>query len=60
MYIGEKIVLRLLKKNKGIQDIFDLGFPRDEEILKKYSLPLFCEVMFRNIEINYLRNAFKD
>ena len=32
----------------------------DEEILKKYSLPLFCEVMFRNIEINYLRNAFKD
>ena len=31
---GEKIVLRLLKKNKGIQDIFDLGFPRDEEILK--------------------------
>lgn len=34
MYIGEKIVLRLLKKNKGIQDIFDLGFPRDEEILK--------------------------
>ena len=34
MYIGEKIVLRLLKKNKGTQDIFDLGFPRDEEILK--------------------------
>ena len=34
MYTGEKIVLRLLKKNKGIQDIFDLGFPRDEEILK--------------------------
>ena len=34
MYIGEKIVLRLLKKNKGIQDILDLGFPRDEEILK--------------------------
>ena len=34
MYIGEKIVLRLLKKNKGIQDIFDLGFPRNEEILK--------------------------
>lgn len=34
MYIGEKIVLRLLKKNKGIQDIFNLGFPRDEEILK--------------------------
>ena len=34
MYIGEKIVLKLLKKNKGIQDIFDLGFPRDEEILK--------------------------
>ena len=34
MYTGEKIVLRLLKKNKGIQDIFDLGFQRDEEILK--------------------------
>ena len=34
MYTGDKIVLRLLKKNKGIQDIFDLGFPRDEEILK--------------------------
>ena len=34
MYIGEKIVLRLLKKNKGIQDIFDLGFTRNEEILK--------------------------
>ena len=34
MYTGEQIVLRLLKKNKGIQDIFDLGFPRDEEILK--------------------------
>lgn len=31
---GEKIVLRLLKKNKGIKDIFDLGFPRDERILK--------------------------
>ena len=38
MYIGEKIVLRLLKKNKGIQDIFDLGFPRDEEILKNSSI----------------------
>ena len=34
MYTGEKIVLRLLKKNKGIEDIFDLGFPKDEEILK--------------------------
>ena len=34
MYTGEKIVLRHLKKNKGIKDIFDLGFPRDEEILK--------------------------
>ncbi|MGP1608376.1 MAG: GspE/PulE family protein [Clostridium sp.] len=32
---GEKIVLRLLKKDKGIRDIFDLGFPRDEKILKK-------------------------
>ena len=31
---GEKFVLRLLKKNTGIQNIFDLGFPNDEKILK--------------------------
>ncbi len=31
---GEKFVLRLLKKNAGIKNIFDLGFPKDEKILK--------------------------
>ncbi len=31
---GEKFVLRLLKKNAGIKKIFDLGFPRDEKLLK--------------------------
>ncbi len=31
---GEKFVLRLLKKNAGIKKIFDLGFPRDERLLK--------------------------
>ena len=32
---GEKIVLRLLKKNNNIKNIFDLGFPRDERLVKK-------------------------
>jgi len=32
---GEKFCLRLLKKNAGIKNIFDLGFPNDEKILKK-------------------------
>lgn len=32
---GEKFVLRLLKKNANVKRIFDLGFPEDEEILKK-------------------------
>ena len=32
---GEKFVLRLLKKNAGIKRIFDLGFPREEDLLKK-------------------------
>lgn len=32
---GEKFCLRLLKKNAGIKNIFELGFPDDEEILKK-------------------------
>lgn len=32
---GEKFCLRLLKKNAGIRNIFDLGFPQDEGILKK-------------------------
>ena len=32
---GEKFVLRLLKKNENIRNIFDLGFPKNEEDLKK-------------------------
>lgn len=32
---GEKFVLRLLKKNGNIRDIFELGFPKDENLLKK-------------------------
>lgn len=32
---GEKFCLRLLKKNAGIKNIFDLGFPNDEGILHK-------------------------
>jgi type IV pilus assembly protein PilB len=32
---GEKFCLRLLKKNAGIKNIFDLGFPSDEGILHK-------------------------
>ena len=32
---GEKFVLRLLKKNLDIRDIFDLGLPGTEEELKK-------------------------
>lgn len=32
---GEKFVLRLLKKNSNVRDIFELGFPDDEDILKK-------------------------
>ncbi len=32
---GEKFVLRLLKKNSSIRNIFDLGFPGNEESLKK-------------------------
>ena len=31
---GEKFCLRLLKKNAGIRNIFDLGFPKDERLLK--------------------------
>ena len=31
---GEKFCLRLLKKNAGIKNIFDLGFPKDEKLLK--------------------------
>lgn len=32
---GEKFVLRLLKKNSNIKDIFELGFPGTEEDLKR-------------------------
>ena len=32
---GEKFVLRILKKNSNIRDIFELGFPGTEETLKK-------------------------
>ena len=32
---GEKFVLRLLKKNADIQQIFDLGFPKDEKLVNK-------------------------
>jgi len=32
---GEKFVLRLLKKNENIKNIFDLGFPGTEEELKR-------------------------
>lgn len=32
---GEKFVLRLLKKNGNVRKLFDLGFPQDEEIVKK-------------------------
>ena len=32
---GEKFCLRLLKKNAGIKNIFDLGFPNDDGILHK-------------------------
>ena len=32
---GEKFVLRLLKKNSNIRDIFELGFPGTEEDLKR-------------------------
>ncbi len=32
---GEKFVLRLLKKNENIKNIFDLGFPGTEEDLNK-------------------------
>ena len=31
---GEKFCLRLLKKNAGIRNIFELGFPNDEKLLK--------------------------
>lgn len=32
---GEKFVLRLLKKNSDVRKLFDLGFPNDEDLMKK-------------------------
>ncbi len=32
---GEKFVLRLLKKNGSVRKLFDLGFPKDEELMRK-------------------------
>lgn len=32
---GEKFVLRLLKKNENIREIFELGFPKDERVVNK-------------------------
>lgn len=32
---GEKFVLRLLKQNADVQQIFELGFPNDPELVKK-------------------------
>lgn len=32
---GEKFVLRLLRKNEDVREIFDLGFPNDERLLKE-------------------------
>ncbi|MCI9274898.1 MAG: type II/IV secretion system protein [Clostridia bacterium] len=31
---GEKFVLRLLKRNANVREIFELGFPRNEELVK--------------------------
>lgn len=31
---GEKFVLRLLKKNADVKQIFDLGFPKDQQLVK--------------------------
>ena len=32
---GEKFVLRLLRKNSNIKGLFELGFPNDDEIIRK-------------------------
>ena len=32
---GEKFVLRLLKKNADVQQLFELGFPKDPDLVKK-------------------------
>lgn len=31
---GEKFVLRLLKKNSNVKKVFDLGFPKNEKLVK--------------------------
>lgn len=31
---GEKFVLRLLKKNANVKEIFELGFPKDEKLVR--------------------------
>ena len=33
---GEKFVLRLLKKDSKIRDIYELGFPREDNLISKY------------------------
>ena len=32
---GEKFVLRLLKKNANVREMFELGFPKDENLVKQ-------------------------
>lgn len=32
---GEKFVLRVLKRNANVKDIFELGFPKEERLVKK-------------------------
>ena len=32
---GEKFVLRLLKKNEDVREIFELGFPQDDDLVKQ-------------------------
>lgn len=34
---GEKFVLRLLKKNQNIRELYDLGFPKKEDITKCFN-----------------------
>ena len=34
---GEKFVLRLLKKNQNIKELYDLGFPKKEDITKCFN-----------------------
>lgn len=34
---GEKFVLRLLKKNQNIKDLYDLGFPKNEDVAQCFN-----------------------